>query len=297
MSDASTANNESSPSPKSTQHRASIDWNPARVDAELQRDHLLRIAMGLAVGLGVFMLIAVLPASGSIAPQSGWLLALLVVFGAWIARAVADTKAAGAARGLLIAAELSPEQVEQRLAQWLERRGMVGWVRLMLYHAAATLRHRQGRHAEAAALCGRVLASPLGPGESARPQVLLLLAESALQAGQWWSAYAALQQLHALPLTLNQLLQRLGLQVRYEVSLGYDQWALHRWHTKTQLAELMPGPLCGLTHAMLGLAAHRTEQPETARWMNRRAGLLCTPEQLDQLREQGLAVPTLNTLA
>lgn len=272
-------------------------FDPLRLEGELRRDRTLRLAAGLAVGLAVFCLLVVLPIRYGTNPDWGLLLAALLVLGVWVSRAVTNAKAAGAARGLLIAVELSPGQAEARLGHWLERRGLIDWVRLMLYHAWATLRHRQGRHAEAAALCGSVLGRSLGPGEAARPQVLLLLAESSLEAGEPWGAYFALAQLHGTPLTLNQLLQRLGLQVRYEVALGYDDAALFGWQRKAELAELMPGPLCGVTHAMLGLAADRCGQRKTASWLTRRAELLCDPAQLKRLREQNLAIPAFDVSA
>lgn len=272
-------------------------FRPPRLERELQRDRAIRVALGCAVGLAVFVLLFVMPTYVGADPSWTLLLAACLVLGVWVSRAIANAKAAGAARGLMLAAELSPGNVEARLGQWLERRGLIDWVRLMLYHAWATLRHRQGRHAEAAALCGSVLARSLGPGEGARPQMLLLLAESSLEAGEPWGAYYALTQLHATPLTLNQLLQRLGLQVRYEVALQHDHAALDNWKRKAELAELMPGPLCGVTHAMLGLAAHRTNQPAAAAWLNRRAELLCEPGQLQRLREQHLAVPVIDISA
>ncbi|MEM1026595.1 MAG: hypothetical protein AAGJ38_00765 [Planctomycetota bacterium] len=272
-------------------------FDPRRLEGELVRDRMLRTALGLAIGCAVFVLLVVLP--GVYGADPGWsvLLAALLVLGVWVSRAVANAKAAGAARGLLMAAELSPAQAEARLGHWLERRGLIGWVRLMLYHAWAMLRHRQGQHAEAAALCGSVLGRSLGPGEGARPQMLLLLAESSLEANEPWGAYYALSQLHALPLTLNQLLQRLGLQVRYEVALGYEESALAQWRRKAELAELMPGPLCGVTHAMLGLAAYRKGEREAAAWLTYRAELLCEPEQMQRLRDQNLAVPTVDVSA
>ncbi|MEM8782812.1 MAG: hypothetical protein AAGE65_08125 [Planctomycetota bacterium] len=272
-------------------------FDPAQLANELRRDRVIRSALGVAVGLAVFALLFVMPALYGADPSWTLLLAALLVLGVWVSRAVANAKAAGAARGLMLAAEVSPGNAEARLGHWLDRRGLIDWVRLMLYHAWATLRHRQGRHAEAAALCGSVLGRPLGPGEGARPQMLLLLAESSLEAGEPWGAYFALTQLHTTPLTLNQLLQRLGLQVRYEVALGYDDAAFSRWRRKAELAELMPGPLCGVTHAMLGLAAHRRGEHAAAAWLTRRAELLCEPDQLTRLREQRLAVPTTDVSA
>ncbi|MEM7577989.1 MAG: hypothetical protein AAF328_11020 [Planctomycetota bacterium] len=272
-------------------------FNPARLEAELLRDRVLRLALGLLVGVAVSAVLVWLPGAYGIDPGLSLMLAALLVLGVWVSRAVTNAKAAGAARGLLAAAELSPPNAEVRLQPWLDRRALVDWVRLMLYQAWATLRHRQGRHAEAAAICASVLRRPLGPGEGARPQLLLLLAESSLEANDPWGAYFALTQLHGTPVTLNQLLQRVGLQVRYEVTLGNDHAALAHWPRKAELAELMPGPLCGVTHAMLGLAAYRTEQHDAAAWLTHRAELLCEPAQLKQLREQHLAVPAVDVSA
>ncbi len=266
-------------------------FSPGRMLREIQRDRLIRVALALAVGLAVLLLAGWLPGRAGVTAGWGLFVSALLVLAVWVTLSVGNAKAAGAARGLLVMVEHQPDQVEQVLPGLLERKALVGWVRVMLYHTWAALRHRQGRHAEAVSLCRSVLSQPLGPGEGARPSVLLLLAESALESGEMVSAYEALFATHAMPLTLGQVLQRLGLQTRYEVSTGADDAACQHLTAKAELAELMPGNLCGATHAMLAVSASRRGDAQRAAWLDARARLLCEPEQLEQLREQGLALP------
>ncbi len=266
-------------------------YEPDRFDREFTRDRWWRAFVAAGVGLGVFVFAGWMPGRAGVTPAWGLFVAGLLVLGVWVAFAVTNARAAGTARGLISLIEQDPAGVETNLASLLRRRGLVGWVRAMVYQTWAALRHRQGRHAEAVALCHGVLSRDLGPGEGSRPGLLLMLVESALECGDWPAAYFGLCALHGLPLTLGQVLQRLGLQTRYEVATGADESAFARWHAKTDLAELMPGHLCGATHAMLAVAAHRQDRFGSAAWLDARARLLCGPEQLRQLRQQGLALP------
>ncbi len=261
-----------------------------RLRREITRDRALRLLIAGLVGAGVFFFVGWMPGRAGVTESWGLLVSGLLVLGVWITLSVGNARAAGAARGLLTMIEHDPVGIEHALSGLVQRRGLVGWVRVMIYHTWAALRHRQGNHTEAAAVCHDVLLQNLGPGEGARPALLLMLAESSLECGNPAAAYPALCGLYTVPLTLIQALQRMGLQLRYEVTLGEDEAALRQWHGKTDMAELMPAPLSGATHAMLAVAAARQHHPEIAAWLDARARLLCTDEQLDGLRKQGLAL-------
>ena len=254
-----------------------------RLRREVRIDALCRL--GLFVGV---LAVVVLASVGWAGVWSG-MLAAAAIIGGWVALSIVNAKTAGAARGLFAVIDQHPDAAEQAVAQLLAKRGLVSWVRMMVYHAWAALRHRQGRYEESAALCRGVLSRRLGPGEGARPNLLLMFVEASLETQRPFDAYPALGALYAVPLDLNEALQRLGLQTRYELMIGADNAAFDRWADKVAMAELMPPAQAGATHAMLALAAQRLGQTDAQRWLARRAELLCTPAQLDQLKRQGLA--------
>ena len=176
-----------------------------------------------------------------------------------------------------------PDTAETLLAEQLKRRPLVRWVRLMLYHRLASIRHRQHRFHESANLCQALLTQSLGPARNQRNPLLLMLLEARLHTGQLHGAYIALLQLHAHPLTLVESLQRLTLQTRYEVLAGHDRAALAGVKQKLLLSELMPAEHCGAMHAMLTTSAARAGQKDLANWLWRRTRLLSSPSQLKKL--------------
>jgi hypothetical protein len=173
-----------------------------------------------------------------------------------------------------------PAAAEAGIALALRRWPLQRALRLMLYHRLAALRHRQNRWAEAAAICRSVLQYPLGQAAPVRTHLLFLLAEADLNGGDLAGAHAALLELHRVPLSLMEVMQRAGLQVRYEVMSGQDAQALSNLEQKVQAAELMPVVQCGGLHYMLAAAAQRRGEKELAAWLRRRAELFCTPEEL-----------------
>jgi hypothetical protein len=177
----------------------------------------------------------------------------------------------------------NPDAAEALLAEQLKRRPLVRWVRLMLYHRLASIRHRQQRFHESANICQTLLNQSLGPARNQRNPLLLMLLEASLHTGQLHAAYSALLQLHAQPLTLVESLQRLTLQTRYEVLAGHDHAALAGVRKKLLLSELMPAEHCGAMHAMLTTSATRTGQQQLADWLWRRTKLLSSPAQLKKL--------------
>ncbi len=183
--------------------------------------------------------------------------------------------------------DAEPELTEDRIAHHLHARPLLGWVRLMLYHRLAGLRHRQHRFGESATICAAILRYRLGPANDARPHLLLMLVEASLECHDLANAYHGLSRLYGTRLSLIEALQRLALQTRYEVMCGYHQHALHHQAQKIQLAELMPAPQCGEVHAVLATAATHMHDNQLAAWLWQRAELLCTPDQLDDLKAGG----------
>ncbi|MEL7087137.1 MAG: hypothetical protein AAGL98_01645, partial [Planctomycetota bacterium] len=187
-------------------------------------------------------------------------------------------------------AEQHPAAGEAALADMLGKRFLPRWVRLMLYHRLALLRHRQQRYGESAAVAQCLLtASRPGPTGRHRANLLLLLVEARLELRDAVGAWMALHALAQTPVSLNEALQRMALRARHEVMAGQDAAALHRAEEKIRLAELMPGPQCGAFHALLATAAHRVGRADDHRRWWARVELLCSPEQIQQL-DQGLGI-------
>jgi hypothetical protein len=245
-----------------------------RLDRELRIDAAFRWAAAvLLIGAGVAL------ALGPVGPL-GVGLGLLGLFVAWLMMAARNAWVLAQARRLQPLTANDPHAVEAALAALLQRRGLLRWARLTLYHTLASVRHRQQRFAEVAAIGSALLDHRLGPGEAARPHLLLLSAEARLACGDVAGAYIALCALHATKLNLAEALQRLAIQTRYELAVGELDAVLYEAVRKARLAELLPAPHHGLLHAALADAATRRGQRDLARWLRDRAALLCTPAQL-----------------
>ena len=257
-----------------TQRAGLPRFRPARLHRELELDAWLRRATLFLVVLVV--LLATLGFGG----QLFGLFAGLCVVGVWLGFGFLNARAATSARGLLPLIQQRPplyRESEEQLRELLGRRGLLGWVRLSIYQVWATIRHAQGRHAEAADLCASVLARPLGPAEPARIDLLLMLVESLLETGRAAEAWAPLATLAALPVGLDQAMRRLLLQTRYQVAVGQPAAALQELPARVALAELMPAAEAGRTHALLAEAAEAAGRPDQADWLRKRAELLLGP--------------------
>ncbi|MCC7205379.1 MAG: hypothetical protein IT441_09895 [Phycisphaeraceae bacterium] len=167
-----------------------------------------------------------------------------------------------------------PTALEREIDAAVSRWPLPWALRIMLYHRLAVLRHRQGRFAEASAVCQAILSQPMGKVGHLRGELLLIMAESRLRSGDAWGAYSALGELSRTRLGLMQHLQRLALQTRYELMTGRFDAALHRLEERVTLAELMPSEQGAAMHAMLATAAGRMGWKPVAEWLSRRAELL-----------------------
>lgn len=255
--------------------------------AQLRRDALLRWGSFALLLVGFFAAMT-LDDDGFTAGMLG----ALIVLGLWLAMNVISARVSREIPRISALIESDPAAAEAQLAQALQRRPLVRWVRLMLYQRLAALRHRQRRLGESAAICRALLRHGVGRGRAARAQVLLMLAEAALEHRDLTQAYFCLIELHRTRLSLVEALQRLALQTRYEVAARHHHAALHAVNQKVQLAEIMPPPQCVAMHAMLATAAAAAGRPELHRWLDDRVQLLADPDMLKDLVARGLYAAT-----
>ncbi len=260
-------------------------FSPQRFARELWVDLALRRGLGVLVVIA-FLALIVLDLAGS---MQGLIVVMALVF-AWIAMGTIN---ANVWRSVPVVTNMigqDPALAEAQLADLMKRRPLMRWMRLLLYHRLAAIRHRQHRFAESAAICRAVLSQPLGPARKQRGSLLLMLAEASLQCRDLPGAYAALTELSRESLGLAERLQRLAIQTRYEVLAGHDHAALKGVRQKLLMAELMPAEHCGAMHAMLTASAQRAGHDELADWLWRRSELLCGRDRLEELIHGAFAV-------
>lgn len=260
-------------------HETLPPFRAARLMRELRVDAAMRWSLVVVAALGFIVLL-----SFGAGATTAAVIALGLAVAVWLVLNFASARVSRDLPRLGAMIEAEPALAEDQLARHLRTRPLLTWVRLMLYYRLAGLRHRQHRHAESLAICVALLPHRLGPAKEARAHLLLMLIEAALERRDLVSAYHALLEVQRIRLSLVEALQRLALQVRYEVLCGYHERALWRTTEKVQLAELMSAVQCGAVHACLAAAATQTRQEKLAHWLWQRAELLCTTEQLDTLR-------------
>jgi len=276
-----------------TQSGATVPpFSERRLRWQIIRDRTLR--WGLAIGVLV-MLVVVTAEPYRTGTPFGFsylavILAVVLAVGAWMLVNGISARSSTQLPRLTAMIEEEPEQAEARLAWHFSRKPLVKWVRLLLYHRLALLRHHQQRYDETAAICHALLQHHLGPAKRTRRHLLLMLAEAQLERGDALGAFGPIEALHHAPLSLIESLQRLALQTRYELLAGFPQYALWQEPRKRRLAELLPAPHCGALHAMLATAADRCEQRELGDWLWQRTQLLSTQDQLNQFREGRFSV-------
>ncbi|MEX0776693.1 MAG: hypothetical protein WD042_13400 [Phycisphaeraceae bacterium] len=275
---------------------------------------LVGISVGEAGSGGVGNAGGEVPGSDATGGGGSGLVLLIVLGAAWVWMTLSGAKAAQRLGVITALLDIDPARAESLIAQTQHRWPLPRPIRLLLYHRLAVLRHRQQQFAEAALICRTLLGYKLGsadprPGRmvaatptlrlgeasgsstaptssspaatgAVRSHLLLMLTECQLAANDLAGAYQALMELHRGRLGLIESLQRMALQLRYEVAAGHDAAALHHLDSKLRLAELMPAPACGALHLLLIAPAQRLGRTTLADWLHHRAELLCTPEQL-----------------
>lgn len=270
--------------------------NEARLLARhLTTDSVIRWGIITVVALGIIG-IGVLGAPGGLQTPSYILLVLAGWFGCtWMGVQVSRQMAR------LPQLDGDPDAFEATLAWCIRRKPLTRSLRLKVYERLATLRYRQQRYDEAAALSQALLmqipvpagSSPsaaheealtttgVAPFQEIRLRLLLMLTESLLHLRVEWGAYASLMELHRYSLNLTELMQLIVLQTRYEIQVGHTAIALWHIDRKIQLAELMPPRQCSVLHAMLVVAAQREGQTRLMHWLQRRVHLLSTSPKQD----------------
>ena len=175
----------------------------------------------------------------------------------------------------LAATDPGSVELENTLAQAMQRFTMYRTVRVMLYHQLAVLRYTRREHAETVAICGALLGErDLALGGALRTRLLLLLADSSLHRRDVHAAWSALAQLSRCRLELLEQSHLLEVQTRYELMCGYHRRALNGLINKVAVADLLPPPASAEVHRMFAHAAHACARPNTAAWLNERADLL-----------------------
>jgi len=265
-------------------------------DARVLRRQLIwdssaRWAAAMLMGLG--LLTAMLAEEWSAWAAGGLILAMLLL---WMQLGAISVRVWHQLQQLTPLLSPEPAYAEARLAGLMKRGPLHRPVRLLLYHRLATLRYRQQRFAETGAICQVLLTHSLGPAERIRGHLLLMLVETHLTQNDPYGAYYGLVELHRMRLTLVETVQRMALQTRYEIAVGYHGLALEGIERKIELAELMPPPQCGAVHAMFAIAATRCHRTALADWLRQRAELICGAEKLEELTQTSrfLDIPDLS---
>lgn len=290
---ASTSPTSASPPARAAGPRRTLPpFSAARLHRRLALDAAVRFA---AVAAAVVASAVLLWLGG----PAGTVLAVALVIGVLFGL---NASAASALRMLPMLGPMTlvdPDAAEAALAAALRRRPLPGWVRLALVGRWAALRHRQRRFDESADAAQAVVAKLRRPLLPMRPQLLLLIAEARLETGHVDAAHAALAEVIQLPRDLQENLQHLALQTRYELAAGHAAWAVQHAGNRIAWAELMPAPLSATVHAMLATAADRTQHSRLASWLWARVELLAPPDAVAPLREgrwtgEPVVVPTLD---
>ncbi|MCC7193655.1 MAG: hypothetical protein IT444_12845 [Phycisphaeraceae bacterium] len=246
-----------------------------RFRRELAVDRAIRVVIFVAVLLAMLFL-----------PAHFSNIVLIVGAVVWIGLSVISGKVFRQLPQITSWIERDPAAAESAIALALPRHPLQRSVRLLLYHRLAILRHRQQRFAESAAISQALLFERLEPAVNIRTNLLLMLTEANLECGDLGGAYTALAGLSTLPLSHIEDLQRMALQIRYEVACGHDGYALQDLERKIAMIEMLPGPPCGVLHALLAIAAQRQNQKPLADWLWRRAELISTPQALAEVKRR-----------
>ncbi|QQE13075.1 hypothetical protein JD969_06335 [Planctomycetota bacterium] len=207
------------------------------------------------------------------AGSSGLVMILLIM--GWLGLNSINAKTGRELAQVSMVLDQDPKRAEGWIALALARKPLLRWVRLMIYHRLAIVRHREQDFAESAAICRGVLEYSLGPAEASRAHLLLILTEASLEIRDMGTAYSSLSQLYGMKVSLVEALQRLSLQIRYEVMTGNYGAAVANIESKLELVELLPAMQCGIVHRLLAIGAERYGDRELAERLNKRAWLLC----------------------
>lgn len=260
---------------------------PADLERQLQIDQVLR----MSILLGFPIICTILMAWFDLTPDPlGF--GIMIMAGTWMALNLISARAWQQVSNMAELFAIDPQLAEARIATVLKAKPLARQVRLLTWHRLATLRHQQQDHDQTIAVCHSVLMHGPRNVEAVSQHLLLMLTEAQLARGDAYGAWISLTELSRRPLSLTHTLQKLALQTRYLLMVGYDHIALADLHGKVQMAEMMPPLQCGAMHVLLYVAATRSGQTEQAHWLDERARLLLSAEQHKHILES-LATPTV----
>lgn len=275
------------PAPQQPELRKVKAVSPQELQRQLQLDQLLR---GLIL-FGIPFVCIIAMAWFKLTPDPlGF--GIMIMAGIWMALNIISAKAWQQVSNMNELFAIPPEMAEARIATVLKHKPLARQVRLLTWHRLASLRHQQQDFDQTIAICQSVLMHPLRNVEAVWQHLLLMLTEAQLARNDAHGAYTSLAELSRRPLSLAHTLQKMALQTRYMLIVGYDEQALHDLGSKIHMAEMMPTLQCGAMHVLLYTAAHRSGQTQQANWLDERARLLLNNEQYQRITES-LSMPTV----
>jgi hypothetical protein len=176
------------------------------------------------------------------------------------------------------------DEAERLIDQAVRAFSIFGPAKLRALHQLAVLRHAQQRWPDAATVCRALLGQRLGMSRGLTTPSRLILAESLIEMNDLPGSYLAVRELYSKPLSLEEVLNVLSLQLDYEAKTGAWAKIFEGATTKTQLAELMPSSAAARCQALLALAALKSGRGDWADWLRRRAELLADVNSLTAAR-------------
>lgn len=266
-----------------------MTFMPSDLEKQLQFDSFLRYLIFFGLPIGCVVLVGIFELSPDLLG-----LGIMMMAGAWMVLNVISARAWQQVAVMPDLFAMDPQQVEARIAMVLKSKPLVKQVRLLTYHRLATLRHQQQDFAQTIMICQSILFHELKNAEPITQHVLLMLTESHIASGDAQGAYMSLLDLSDRPLSLTHRLQKLALQTRYELLVGYHQNAITDIHAKIQMAELMPPLQCGAMHVLFQVAASNCDKTSLTQWLEERARLLLSDEQYEQVY-QSMGMPTVTS--
>lgn len=215
------------------------------------------------------------------APASARFAALAGVIGLWIGLSITSARNSQLAiESPSLIARGQFDEAERQINLAVRAFTLFGPAKLRVLHQLAVLRQAQRRWPEAAALCRAVLRQQTSATRQLANPSGLILAGSLLELNDLPGAYAAITQLYQRPLSLDETLNLLPLQLDYESRIGAFGRMFEGAAMKVQLAELLPSEPAATVQALLSLAADKSGRHDFAAWLRYRAQLLCDPAQL-----------------
>lgn len=209
------------------------------------------------------------------------LVALLAIGSLWFwlsLNSARSSRTAAESPSLIAAGQF--EEAERNIELTVRTFSLIRAVKLQALHHLALLRHAQRRWQESAVLAQALLGQRLGPLQPLSRPTRLLLADSLLEMNDLRGTYGAIVGLHQEPLSLNEVLNLLLIQLDYSARVGGWQSMLENVMPKVQLAELMPAGSSARAQAFLALAAGKVGRADLRDWLRSRAELLADKDRL-----------------